>query len=181
VGVEFREGDEDAYHERHQHEREVEEVPVPPVDIIVSEDGVTAGGGDAEPAAESEAADVDFPKETGQHEEEKLPEDLAEDDENEEERFSDLGDADHLREAAEEEDARSLRRSSHGTTVITPADEQEQEEWSEHEGGEDHGGDDDVDDAASDWTESAVGRESDVGVLEKEMGMEGSVPVAAAS
>jgi DNA repair exonuclease SbcCD ATPase subunit len=171
VGVEFREGDEDAY-----HEREAEQVPVPPVEVVVTEDGATETG-DVE--SESEPVDVSATRETEQ-DEEKLPEELADDDE---ERFSDLGDADHLKEA-EEEDARSLRRSSHGTTVITPADEleqqqgQEQEEWSEHEGGDEHGGDD-VDDAASDWTESVVGRESDVGMMEKEL--EGSVPVAAAS
>ena len=90
-----------------------------------------------------------------------------------EDRFSDLGEEEH-----DDDEARSLRRSSHGTTVITPADEQEG--WSEHEdgGGARDEDESDVDDAASDWTESVVGRESDVGMM---MEREGSVPVAAAS
>jgi hypothetical protein len=141
AGMEFREGDEDAYHEQ-------EEMAQPPVDILISE-----------PSTEDGDA---------------LAEDLAD----EEDRFSDLGD---YGVDGEGEDARSLRRSSHGTTVITPADEHE--DWSEHDGGAGEGGHesdvDDVDDGASDWTESVVDRES-LGVGGLDAGMETGVPVAAA-
>ncbi|KAK4156364.1 hypothetical protein C8A00DRAFT_12675 [Chaetomidium leptoderma] len=154
IGMDLREGDEDAYNEREMSE------PVPPVDIVISavDSAVDLDPGDITPGAEHDEDDGYA-----------VPEELADEDD----RFSDLG------EDREEEDARSLRRSSHGTTVITPADELEREEdWSEH-GGDRGGHESDVDDAASDWTESVVGRESDVGALEKEM--EASVPVAAAS
>jgi hypothetical protein len=138
AGMEFREGDEDAYHEQ-------EEMAQPPVDILISE-----------PSTEDGDA---------------LAEDLAD----EEDRFSDLGD---YGVDGEGEDARSLRRSSHGTTVITPADEHE--DWSEHDGGAGEGGhESDVDDGASDWTESVVDRES-LGVGGLDAGMETGVPVAAA-
>jgi hypothetical protein len=174
MGMDLREGDEDAYNAHQQRDRSVSSrsIPPPPVDIVISEPTIT----------EPEIVDVTVTPSTEDHEEtEHLGEDLADEEEEEEDRFSDLGDVD----VEEEEDARSLRRSSHGTTVITPADEHD--DWSEQEGGhrgqEEGDDDDDVDDAASDWTESVVGRESDVGVgggLERD-GMEGSVPVAAAS
>ncbi|KAH6613281.1 hypothetical protein F5144DRAFT_399924 [Chaetomium tenue] len=162
MGMDLEEGDEDAYNEHHR-EREVSQ-PVPPVNIVISEPTNT------EP--EIVDVDVDVTPSTEYDEEEPLGEDLAD----EEDRFSDLGDdVDVDREEEEEEDARSLRRSSHGTTVITPADEHELHDgWSENEAGQGNG--DDIDDAASDWTESVVGRESDVG-----MEREASVPVAAAS
>jgi hypothetical protein len=155
MGMDFEEGDEDAYNE-HQREREVSQ-PVPPVNIVISEPTNT----------EPEIVDVDETPST-EYEGEPLAEDLAD----EEDRFSDLGDD---VDVDQEEDARSLRRSSHGTTVITPADEHELHDgWSENEAGQGNG--DDIDDAASDWTESVVGRESDVS-----MERETSVPVAAAS
>ncbi|EAQ87005.1 hypothetical protein CHGG_08258 [Chaetomium globosum CBS 148.51] len=162
MGMDLEEGDEDAYNE-HQREREVSQ-PVPPVNIVISEPT------NAEPEVVDVEADVT--PSTEYDGEEPLGEDLAD----EEDRFSDLGeDVDVDREEEEEEDARSLRRSSHGTTVITPADEHELHDgWSENEAGQGNG--DDIDDAASDWTESVVGRESDVG-----MEREASVPVAAAS
>jgi hypothetical protein len=150
AGMDLREGDEDAYNAR---EMSPEPEPEPPVEIVISE----AGAGE-EGVHEDEEGDLD--------------------------RFSDLGEGDH----DEEEDARSLRRSSHGTTVITPVEGGEDEHhegeevWSEREGEEEEeseGDDDDVDDAASDWTESVVGRESDVGLGRDER--EASVPVAAAS
>lgn len=161
MGMDLEEGDEDAYNEdaysEHQREREVSQ-PIPPVNIVISEP--------ANP--EPEIVDVDATPSTEYEEGEPLGEDLAD----EEDRFSDLGDD---VDVDREEDARSLRRSSHGTTVITPADEHELHDgWSENEGGQGNG--DDIDDAASDWTESVVGRESDVG-----MEREASVPVAAAS
>ncbi|KAK3906447.1 hypothetical protein C8A05DRAFT_29651 [Staphylotrichum tortipilum] len=152
IGAEFREGDEDDYHEREREREMSSSRAVPPVGIVIS-------GVEGEEEAPVTPSSVEG---------ENLPEELAED------RFSDLEE-----DGGEGEDARSLRRSSHGTTVITPADEQE--EWLENEGaerGEDgEESDVDIDDAASDWTESVAGRESDVGMLERE----GSVPVAAAS
>ncbi|KAG7285587.1 hypothetical protein NEMBOFW57_010216 [Staphylotrichum longicolle] len=162
VGVE---GDEDAWGQS-QHERE-REMGRP--DIVIS------GADEQQDAADLEPVDVlvtpSVEGDAYEHDHRGLDHEEEDDD-----RFSDLGET-------ERDDARSLRRSSHGTTVITPADEQE-EEWSEHEGGEglrreddSEGESDDVDDAASDWTESVVGRESDVGMMERE----GSVPVAAAS
>ena len=156
AGMDLQEGDEDAYHAREMSADEL--VPAPPVEIVVEEVGL---------AGEEEAGGDGH---DGQKDEES---------ENEEDRFSDLGDE------QEEFDARSLRRSSHGTTVITPADEHDQEEWSEHEEEEREGGSgeddesDDVDDAASDWTESVVGRESDVGLGMMEE-REAAVPVVAA-
>ncbi|KAL2259068.1 hypothetical protein VTK26DRAFT_7386 [Humicola hyalothermophila] len=70
-------------------------------------------------------------------------------------RFSDLGREDSVPPAAAAghggAEPESLRRSSHGTTVVTPAAEGEGE----------------FDDVASDWTESVVGRESDVGFGEE--------------
>ncbi len=158
IGAEFREGDEDDYHEREmEREREMSSSrAVPPVGIVIS-------GVDGE---EEEAPVTPSSVDGGEN---IIPEELADDG-----RFSDLEE-----DGLDGEDARSLRRSSHGTTVITPADEQE--DWSENEGGErgedGEDSDADIDDAASDWTESVVGRESDVGMLERE----GSVPVAAAS
>ncbi|KAK4122541.1 hypothetical protein N657DRAFT_691058 [Parathielavia appendiculata] len=167
MGMDLREGDEDAYN-NYNNEREMEEEQQPALSPSV--DDIAVLEGDANTAAVSGGND--------------LPEELADDDNNEEDRFSDLGDeADGFKE--EEEDVRRLRRSSHGTTVVTPAadddehDDELREEggWSEHEGGRE---DDGVDDAASDWTESVVGREGDdVGGMGMEM--EGSVPVAAAS
>lgn len=122
----LREGDED----------EFADVPQPPVDIVIDE--------------------VEGESFADHHHDEHLPEDLA--DEEEEDRFSDLGSerGDHRRESE------GLRRSSHGTTVITPITEEE-----DH--GHGHEGEDEFDDVASDWTESVVlGRESDVGLgLEK--------------
>jgi len=168
MGMDLREGDEDAYNEHHQQRETSRSVPAPPVDIVV-----------CAPAADS-AVDVSFTPSTEPEEgEPALSRELADDDDREEDRFSDLGDAADLEREGEQEDARSLRRASHGTTVITPADEHEVEEhdddWSEHDAAhEDH---DDIDDAVSDWTESVVGRESDVGVG----GPEASVPVAAAA
>ncbi|KAK4248567.1 hypothetical protein C7999DRAFT_13478 [Corynascus novoguineensis] len=162
MGMDLREGDEDAYNEHHQQREMSRSVPAPPVDIVV-----------CAPAADS-AVDVTFTPST-EHEDGGP----ADDDDKEEDRFSDLGDAADLEREGEQEDARSLRRASHGTTVITPADEHELEEhdddWSEHDAA--HENHDDIDDAASDWTESVVGRESDVGVGSPEA----SVPVAAAA
>ncbi|AEO71052.1 uncharacterized protein THITE_2058955 [Thermothielavioides terrestris NRRL 8126] len=183
LGLDLRERDEDAYHER---EREVagddNAVPPPPapVEIVVSDAAESAAdspappsdvdGAGASPAAGDEArgehgAEEDRFSEFGEREVEGEEEEARDDDDN------GAGDGD---------DARSLRRASHGTTVITPAaddGEQREEEWSEHEGGEPEEGAGEMDDAASDWTENEVGRESDVGLAERE----GSVPVAAAS
>ncbi|KAJ4306641.1 hypothetical protein N0V88_000005 [Collariella sp. IMI 366227] len=87
-----------------------------------------------------------------------------------EDQFSELGDKE------EEEDARSLRRASHGTTVITPAEElgqeeeeEEEEEWSDPEEEQYAGEGDDV---ASTWTESLPGSRRVSGI--------DAVPVAAA-
>lgn len=165
AGMDLREGDEDSYHAREMSADE-QPLPVPPVEIVVEEVGGAADGEEQEAGGDGHDDDGQDDEESG----------------DEEDRFSDLGD-----EREESSDARSLRRSSHGTTVITPADEQDREEWSEHEEEEGEGGsgedddesDDDVDDAASDWTESVVGRESDVGLgmmEEREAGM----PVVAA-
>ncbi|KAK3303970.1 uncharacterized protein B0T15DRAFT_399316 [Chaetomium strumarium] len=175
----LREGDEDAYNNEREEVDGVEKV-----DIVVSE-----------PAAPPAAGNEQHLPEAGEEEEGALAGGVGDGDEDgeEEDRFSDLGDVDHRGE--EEEDVRSLRRSSHGTTVITPAEEEEaaehheeeeeEEEWSEHEGADDHHHHDDIDDdAASDWTEGevVVGRESDVdghGVTKEAEGA--AVPVAAAS
>ncbi|KAL2167950.1 hypothetical protein VTG60DRAFT_589 [Thermothelomyces hinnuleus] len=173
IGMDLKEGDEDAYNEQHQRvSREASpSAPAPPVDIVISPPAAESSVDDPEPV------DVAVTPSTEQDEDQRRAEELADD----EDRFSDLGNTADL-EREEQEDARSLRRSSHGTTVVTPAGEHELEEhddWSEHEGGaqgtmnEEH---DDVDDAASDWTESVVGRDSDVGVS----GPEASAPVAAA-
>jgi hypothetical protein len=165
----LREGDEDAYNERAHggEEDEIVDGGVEKVDIVVSE---------PEPAD----ADVHGPPAGDEHDH--LPEEKHEEeglaggaDEDEEDRFSDLGDVDREEEDA---DARSLRRSSHGTTVITPAEEEEEaghgeEEWSEHDGADGHR--DDADDAASDWTEGDVGH----GMAETEGAP--AVPVATAS
>ncbi|KAK4239185.1 hypothetical protein C8A03DRAFT_14390 [Achaetomium macrosporum] len=152
MGMDLKEGDEDAYNEREQEEADEMSQPVPAVDIVVSEAGADEPADGSAPPAEDEHP----------------PEELAGGDDDED-RFSDLGDVDR------EEDVRSLRRSSHGTTVITPAEEAGHEEWSEHEEADVYH--DNIDDAASDWTEEVVGRESDVGLTETE----GAVPVAAAS
>jgi hypothetical protein len=147
-GVDGREGDGD-----YSYDESLSMQATP--DIVISEP--TFGGLDMN-NVDPEPVDIGLTPMTERTEE-------FEGGDEEEDRFSDLGD--------ETEDARSLRRSSHGTTVITtPADGEE--DWSEREG--DHGRhgeeDDGIDDAASDWTESVVDRESE---------MEAGVPVAAAS
>ncbi|KAK4101811.1 hypothetical protein N658DRAFT_38641 [Parathielavia hyrcaniae] len=163
MGMDLREGDEDVYDDDYNRDKECgvevemkgqqqqqQSVSSPSVDDIaaVLEEVHGAAAGSADAA------------------------DLADDDDdNEGSLFSDVGD-----EA--EGDARSLRRSSHGTTVVTPAEDEHGEILRE---GEQEEEEDDVDDVASDWTESVVGRESDVGLGGMENGREGSVPVAAAS
>ncbi|SPQ20604.1 b2bc3daa-13f2-4416-83ac-da260a31d989 [Thermothielavioides terrestris] len=200
LGLDLRERDEDAYHER---EREVagddNAVPPPPapVEIVVSDAAESAAdspappsdvdGAGASPAAGDEARPSDFDEALA----DEVNEGQGGEHGAEEDRFSEFGEREVEGEeeearddddngAGDGDDARSLRRASHGTTVITPAaddGEQREEEWSEHEGGEPEEGAGEMDDAASDWTENEVGRESDVGLAERE----GSVPVAAAS
>ncbi|KAL2127570.1 hypothetical protein VTI74DRAFT_10467 [Chaetomium olivicolor] len=163
IGMDLRERDEDAYmaREREVNGEDVLETPGSQEDMP---DIVISSAAQEAPAA----VDVlvtpsaeDLPDD-GKHlpipeEQHHVPEDVADD-------FSDL----------EEEGTRSLRRSSHGTTVITPADELGgEEEWSEHEDENHRGGEGDVDDAVSTWTESLPGSRRVSGV--------GAVPVAAAS
>ncbi|KAK4142806.1 uncharacterized protein C8A04DRAFT_12918 [Dichotomopilus funicola] len=178
MGHRLHEGEEDAYHEHQQ--RDVSSSK-PPVDIVISEPTITTT---SEPDIVNISVTPSSVTESGEHQTPRGDE--TEDDEQnfldaEEDRFSDLGedavDMDGEDEEGDARNLRSLRRSSHGTTVITPADEEGREE--------ERKGDGDIDDAASDWTESVVGRESEgsvdaggddpVGVIET------GVPVAAAS
>ncbi|KAL1836893.1 hypothetical protein VTJ49DRAFT_4521 [Mycothermus thermophilus] len=105
-------------------------------------------------------------------------EERTEDEDEEDDRFSDLGGSHR------DDDVRSLRRSSHGTTVITPEaaeaqEEQEEETWSDQDRAAGEKEEDDADDAASDWTESVVGKEEgDEEKAEESVG-EGAVPAAA--
>ncbi|KAL2018772.1 hypothetical protein VTK56DRAFT_400 [Thermocarpiscus australiensis] len=146
--MELREGDE-------EDENAYGENP-PPVDIVVS-------------GPESVAGDHERPDEPA----EELRDELA-DDGDELDRFSDRDGGEGVDGDAGETE--NLRRSSHGTTVITPAEEEGEEEEKTYGGlgqeeEEEKFEDADADaDAASDWTESVVGRESDVGGLEGEGG-----------
>ena len=146
--MDLREGDE-------EYEDGFESMNPPPIDIIVSE-------------ADSILDPLETPVDDEGHRA-GYDDDLAESLADEEDRFSELDDDNHG------DEPESVRRVSHGTTVITPG--AEEEEGSYDEGGRDDDEFSDGESVASGWTESVVGRESDVGGLEREA--EGvAIPVA---
>ncbi|KAL2159754.1 hypothetical protein VTH06DRAFT_1887 [Thermothelomyces fergusii] len=175
MGMDLKEGDEDAYNGQ---DRRVSREPSPSVatasvDIVVSSPTVGSSVDDPRPV------DVAVRPPTERDEDRRQVEELVDD----EDRFSDLGNDAELEREEGHDDARSLRRSSHGTTVVMPSGGHELEEhddWTEHEGdaqgamNERH---DDVYETASDWTESVVGPDGDVGDSDPET----SAPVTAAA